>query len=306
MGKYLKLINIILILIMFPAWGNIDEAQKIFEQDYEHSDANTDTIKNKLQGINIQSNDAVDYVKSNKKQKNDQINLEHFLPKNPEAINPNSYLSSEEKPEEYNPAEMGEALTHFSAMKSISSPMKDGLGGIGQSSNPSVLSGKCQRCSIKGSSFIHDCCNLNGIAKGLLGGCNQDEKDLANAAIKDKRCHLIEEKYCAHRKLRVCTERKSAYCCYGSQMAKVIQEIAHQQLNISWGDGKNPICGSLTADQLSKLDFNTPFARAKLSELVTEYQTTGAQNANKIKSKVGDLQNKLNNQFKHPVNKARK
>lgn len=306
MDKYLKTFSLIIMLMANPAWGTFEEAQKIFEQNYEHSDASTDLIKNKLQGLEIQSNEAVDYAKNNKKQKNDQINIENLLPKNSENINPEHYFKSEEKSDEYNPVEMGEALTHFSAMKSVSSPMKDGLGGIGQTSNPTVFNGKCQKCSIKGSSFVHDCCNLSGIAKGLLGGCNQEEKDLATAEVKDKRCHLIEKKYCAHKHLGVCVERKSSYCCYGSQMAKVVQEIAHQQLNISWGDGKKPNCGTLTADQLSRLDFNTPFARSKLSELVSEYQTTGTQNASQINSKVSELQRNLAEKYKKPLNKARK
>jgi hypothetical protein len=306
MGKYLKIINLILILFTLPVYGNIEEAQKIFDQNFEEGDFNTDNIKTKLQSIDASHNEAANYAKNSKKPKLEQAEISHLLSPKSENIDSKHYFKGEEKSDEYNALDMGESITSFSAMKAISSPMKDSLGGIGQNSNPTVMQGKCQRCSIKGGSFIHDCCNLRGIAEGLLGGCKQEEKDLANASIKDKRCHLIQEKYCSKRKLTVCLERKTAYCCYGSQMAKIIQEIAHQQLNLSWGEGDKPNCTSLTADQLSRLDFNSPFARGKLSELVSEYQTAGAKNASQFKNKVGDLQAKLSQQYKNPVNRPKK
>lgn len=306
MGNYLKIINLILILMSGSVYGNIEEAQKIFQQNYEESDFNTDNIKIKLQSIDASHNEAANFAKNIKKPKLDQTEIGHLLTPKTENIDTKQYFNAEEKSEEYEVGEMGEALTHFSAMKAMSSPMKDSLGGIGQNTNPAVMQGKCQRCSIKGGSYIQDCCNLKGIAEGLLGGCKQEEKDLANASIKDKRCHLIQEKYCSKRKLTVCLERKTAYCCYGSQMAKIIQEIAHHQLNIAWGEGDKPNCTSLTADQLSRLDFNTPFARGKLSELVSEYQSAGAQNASQFKNKVGDLQAKLSQQYKNPVNRPKK
>ncbi len=306
MGKYLKIINLILILICFPAYGSIEEAQKIFEKNFEEGDFSTDNIKTKLQSLDASHNEAANYAKNTKKTKLEKSEINNLLSPKFENIDSKQYFNKEEKSDEYSAVDMGESITYFSAMKSISSPMKDSLGGIGQNSNPTVMQGKCQRCSIKGASFIHDCCNLKGIAEGLLGGCNQGEKDLANASIKDKRCHLVQEKYCAHRKLGYCVERKTAYCCYGSQMGKIIQEIAHQQLNIPWGEGSNPNCTSLTADQLSKLNFNTPFARAKLSELVSEYQNTGVKNSAQIDNKIGEIQAKLSQQYKNPVNRPRK
>ena len=256
--------------------------------------------------IKSNDNEAVAYVKKFKKPVMNSSDFSEILSPRTVKIDPNDFFFSEEKSEEYDPADMGETLTHFAAMKSISDPMKEGLGGIGQSENPTVMYGNCQRCTITLGSAFKDCCDLNGIAKGLLGGCRQEEKQLANAALRDKRCVLIQSKYCTKRKLRVCVEKKSAYCCYGSEMGKIIQEIAHQQLAISWGDGKTPNCSSLTSEQLSRLDFNTPFARAKLAALVSEHQGIGTSNANQIKNKVAELQTKLDNQYKSPVTRVRK
>ncbi len=306
MGKIIKLFYLIVIVITCPVYGDIKQAQDIFENCFDDSDLKSDNIKNKLKTIDTSNNAAVNYLKNNKKPKIEQPQVGNLLSPKTEKIDSSHYFKSEEKLEEYSPSEMGETLTHFAAIKSISDPMKDGLGGIGQNTNPTVMQGKCQRCTITLGSVFKDCCDLNGIAKGLLGGCRQEEKELANAALKDKRCILVQQKYCTKKKFGVCIEKKSAYCCYGSEMGKIIQEIAHQQLAISWGDGKNPNCASLTAEQLSRLDFNTPFARAKLAVLVSAHQTVGTQNASQVKNKLAELQNKLSNQYKNPVARTRK
>jgi hypothetical protein len=213
-----------------------------------------------------------------------------------------------ERKEAFEASDFGEAITYWSALKEINNPMKDGLEGIkGDPNNPSIFHGKCQRCTVKLGSFFQDCCKLKGIAMGLLGGCKGGEKELANAAVKDKRCYKVSDLYCSRKVLGTCVEKKEAYCCYGSQIAKIVQEIAHHQLNISWGTGEEPNCVSLTADQLSRLDFDTPFAREKLSVLIGEIQATAEEKFNKVQENItgkGDitdrvdtLQKKLNNHF---------
>lgn len=196
---------------------------------------------------------------------------------------------SNEEPGSYAASEFGDALTQFSILKEMNNEMKDGLGGLrGSPDNPSVFHGKCQRCTIKLGSHFQDCCKL----KGIFRGCKDSEKKLATAAVKDKRCHKVQGKYCTQKVLGVCVEQKEAYCCYGSQMAKTIQEIAHQQLNIPWGTGEEPNCGSLTAEQLSRLDFNTPFATQQLSSLIGEYQATAQDKFNSVQGVVsagGDM-----------------
>lgn len=196
---------------------------------------------------------------------------------------------SNEDPGSYAASEFGDALTQFSILKEMNNEMKDGLGGLrGNPDNPSVFHGQCQRCTIKLGSHFQDCCKL----KGIFRGCRESEKKLATAAVKDKRCHKVQGKYCTKKVLGVCVEQKEAYCCYGSQMAKIIQEIAHQQLNLPWGTGEEPNCGSLTAEQLSRLDFNTPFSTQQLSGLIGEYQATAQDKFNRVQgavSVVGDM-----------------
>lgn len=275
----------------------VSQAQKAFKGN--------DKIESQLSQINTSDNEAIIYAKKSKKPVINSSDVAQILESKPEKIDPKDFSRSEEKSEEYDPTDMGETLTQFSAMKSISDPMKEDLGGIGQNSNPTVMQGKGQRCTIKLGSAFQDCCNLKGIAEGLFGGCKSEEKQLANASVKDKRCVLVQSKYCSKKKLGVCIEKKSAYCCYGSQMGKIIQEIAHQQLTIPWGEGDNPNCASLNSSQLSQLNFSTPFARDKLAELVSEYQSLGTNNAAQVRNKVSELQNKLSHEFKNPVTRAR-
>jgi hypothetical protein len=214
---------------------------------------------------------------------------------------------AQDKPEAFDSADFGEAMTGMSALSEMAKP-SNGLGGIGgDPNNPSVFNGECQRCSIKLGAAFQNCCDLSGMALGLFGGCREGEKKLAVAAVKDKRCHKVQDKYCTTKILGKCVEEKEAYCCYGSQIAKIIQEIAHHQLNITWGSGDSPNCGSLTAEQLSRFDFDTPFAREKLSALIGELQSSAQarlsktehdiKGQNNINSRLDALQKNLKNHF---------
>ena len=201
--------------------------------------------------------------------------------------------------EGYHAAEFGNTLTQVGALKSIRAPMQDNLGGIyGDANNPSVFHGLCRRCRVTLGSGFKDCCHLDGIAKGLLGGCREEEKLLANATVKDNRCHQIEGKYCVKKKFGICLEKKEAYCCYGSQVAKIIQEIAHQQQNISWGNGESPLCNGLTAAQLSRLNFDDPFAQSQLAIISHEYQATVQEKYKQVQAKINpsaDMRTKVEN-----------
>jgi hypothetical protein len=208
--------------------------------------------------------------------------------------------------EGYSTADFGSALAHFNAVKEMSADMKDGLGGIGGSAeNPTIFHGKCDKCTIKGGRWIQDCCNLKGVLQGVLGGgCRESEK-LATAVFREKRCHLLQKKYCTHKlKLgvaKVCVEWKDAYCCYGSEMARIIQEIAHDDseqtalraynaahgIDSGWGTGENPNCRSLSAEQLSLVNFDTPFAQKHLGQLFKTFEGQATE-------KLQNAQNKAN------------
>ncbi len=187
----------------------------------------------------------------------------------------------------YGASDFGEAVTGFSALTEMGKTLEDGLGGIiGDLNNPTVFQGQCRQCRVNLGSFVRDCCKLKGVLQGLLGKCNDEEKKLAIAAVKNKRCIKIDGRYCHKKVAKVCVETRDSYCCYGSQLAKIIHEIAHQQLGISMGDAKHPVCNGLTASQLSQLNFDTPFAQQKLSEILGEVQASAQDKFNRVQQAV--------------------
>ncbi len=189
--------------------------------------------------------------------------------------------------EGYNAADFGEAVTGFSALTEMGKTLEDGLGGVvGDPNNPTVFRGQCRQCRVNLGSFVRDCCKLKGVLQGLLGKCNEEEKKLAMAAVKNKRCIKIEGRYCHKKVAKVCVEKRDSYCCYGSQLAKILHEIAHQQLGISMGDAEHPVCSGLTASQLSQLNFDTPFAQQKLSEILGEVQASAQDKFNRVQQAV--------------------
>ena len=107
----------------------------------------------------------------------------------------------------------------------------------------------------------------------------------------NKRCVKIDGRYCHKKVLGKCVEKRDYYCCYGSQLARIIQEIAHHQLGIAWGDAEHPNCSSLTASQLSRINFDDPYAQQKLSEILAEVQATAQQKFEWVQSAVSELKN---------------
>lgn len=188
----------------------------------------------------------------------------------------------------YEAEDFGQAATHLSALTEIGKKLQDELGGVsGNSDNPTVFHGKCQQCRVNLGSFFRDCCRLKGILQGLLGGCNDEERKLAIAAIRNKRCVKVEGRYCHKKTLGVCVEKRDSYCCYGSQLARIIQEIAHQQLGLAWGDAEHPNCEGLTSEQLSRLNFDTPYAQSKLKAMLPEIQASAQEKFERVQQAVG-------------------
>jgi len=190
--------------------------------------------------------------------------------------------------EGYDAGGFGQAVTQFNALTEVGKQLQDE---IGDPNNPSVFKGKCSQCRVNIGSFFRDCCKLKGVLQGLFGQCNEEEKQLAVDMIKKQRCVKVEGRYCHKKTLGKCTEKRDSYCCYGSKLARIIQEIAHQQLGISWGSAEHPNCASLTAEQLSQIDFDTPYAQEKLSEVLAEVQATAQEKFELVQNMVANLGN---------------
>lgn len=81
------------------------------------------------------------------------------------------------------------------------------------------------------------------------------EKDIEASTKKELRvCHRIG-RYCSVKAL-ICLEHNTAYCCFSTVLARIIQEQARAQLGISWGDPEDPDCRGLTATELQTVDWS--------------------------------------------------
>ncbi len=114
-----------------------------------------------------------------------------------------------------------------------------------------LFKGTARKCTrVLGNAF-YNCCADKGIIKNLMG-CNDEEKDLYQKQ-KAKLCRYIGG---WPGKGFNTFNRYQSHCCFNSPLAKIIQEQGRAQLNIPWGDKKNPDCRALTLAEIQKIDFS--------------------------------------------------
>jgi len=99
--------------------------------------------------------------------------------------------------------------------------------------------------------------------------CEKEEFEMA-AKKETNQCHFVGS-YCATKVLGSCVEKRESYCCFGSVVAKIIQEQGRQQLGLDFGDPKAPSCDGLTPTQLGQMDWS----KVDLSEWIGMLQVTG-------------------------------
>jgi conjugal transfer mating pair stabilization protein TraN len=84
------------------------------------------------------------------------------------------------------------------------------------------------------------------------------QRDTNTVILRDsKYCHYLGE-FCSEELADgICIVKSKQYCCFDSQLARIVQESAHEQIGgLSWGTAEFPQCGGMSADQFSKIDFN--------------------------------------------------
>lgn len=128
-----------------------------------------------------------------------------------------------------------------------------------------------------------DCCDDSGWANGSVSGCDNEDLQLIEER-KSKLTHYVGT-YCSKKVglVNVCVEYKQSYCTYGSMLARLFQEGARPQLNMSWGTAENPSCSGVTAEQLEQVDFTL----IDFQEYIDEFQVTAINNE-EIQQKVAD------------------
>ena len=141
------------------------------------------------------------------------------------------------------------------------------------------------------ASDIKNCCNFKGVLKNIIGHeCSKETKEiLAPAVVRDRRCVQVGGSGAKGGWYRVSkgVKRKS-FCCYQSRLARIFQQIAHHQLGISWGTPEQPNCGPLDPSTFGRLNFDDPFARNLLKELVEEASVNAQKYANNANAKLAN------------------
>lgn len=110
-------------------------------------------------------------------------------------------------------------------------------------------------------------------------------------------CHYVGE-YCASKFLGMCVKKKKTYCCFGSPLARIIQEQGRvqPQINLSWGTPKSPNCEGFTPSQFQKIDFTKINFKAYFANILN---VQSPASNNKIQSGASEAVTK----FKQSLNK---
>lgn len=131
---------------------------------------------------------------------------------------------------------------------------------------------------------ISNCCTPHGFP--LLGSCGPDAKILKQQREKGV-CHYAGT-YCATKALFVCIEERQIYCCYGSKLARILQEQGRAQLGLAWAEPKKEQCAGFTVDQFSHLDLS----RMDFSEVMNDF-IEAAKLPDSVET-ANELQRKIN------------
>lgn len=134
-----------------------------------------------------------------------------------------------------------------------------GLAGLAEAAKnlgdpPLIFTGKGMKCTDKAFGFA-DCCKDGGWGTDIgISECSAEEKALGRA--KEQGLTISLGSYCASSFLGACTRKKKTYCVYDSKLSRIIQQQgATGQLGLALGSTKEPICGSLTPEQLQQINF---------------------------------------------------
>lgn len=155
-----------------------------------------------------------------------------------------------------------------------------------------VFKGQKKQCSKSvADQLMYDCCfSYSGLAKELgLKSCNADEIALAEMR-ENGLCYYVgsyPEKFVDLWKSR----DEHVFCCFGSKLARILQENARKQLRLGWKKPKHADCRGLSLDEISRLDFTI----MDFSELYSNYEKKLPEN---FKSKLESFENTVKEKVK--------
>lgn len=121
--------------------------------------------------------------------------------------------------------------------------------------NPVFFAGFRKDCRAGGLTVLGaSCCGISGWFSGM---CSNSEKELK----KRREAGTCKEigTYCSKKVFGVCIEKKRSFCCFNSQLARILQESCFRpQLGRGWGSPKNPNCGGIALSDFQRVDLGNP------------------------------------------------
>ena len=82
------------------------------------------------------------------------------------------------------------------------------------------------------------------------------------------------------------------FCCFGSKLARVLQENARSQLALAWGNPKYADCRGVTLEEISRLDFSkmdfSELYEDFAGNLPADYQERLGSFADRMSEKIGE------------------
>ena len=152
------------------------------------------------------------------------------------------------------------AMAQLAVLKEVQNDIRANLG---------IFKGQARQCR-KNCAKFRDCCTT-GKGWGMtlkFVECSGEERELAEWR-DQKKCVFVGT-YCAEKLLGtgICIRKKSSFCCFGTKLAKLLNDQGRRQLGFGFGDAEEPDCRGLTPDELSRIDMS----RMDLSELYEDVQ----------------------------------
>lgn len=148
-----------------------------------------------------------------------------------------------------------------------------------------VFKGDSYQCRRNCLNFKDCCGGMKGWGVSLkMTHCKPEEQQLATMR-QQALCHQVGATYCAKKIGGKCAQKRTSFCCFGTKLAKIIQEQGRAQLGISWGDAKCPDCRALTIDELTKINLAKVNFSEVFTDLISKYK---APNIDQLKERVGN------------------
>lgn len=157
-----------------------------------------------------------------------------------------------------------------------------------------IFKGDTRSCRKDCLSFRDCCATGKGWGKNLGYSCNADEKQLKKLR-DEKKCVMVGT-YCAEKVLGQCIRKKTTFCCFGSKLVRLVQEQGRAQLEIGWGEPKEPVCRGLTVEEISRVDFSKLDLREVFEEIMAktnkpDFQKFTSELQHQANPKVNSIKN---------------